>query len=101
MSAPSPEAAAALESLRQLGFRITNDTGARRLIRRDGSQAQLYRLDGKLDVAGHLGNVTSVSRDQAAINAVPIARAIWKDEAERAARGNVKFGKSIESKPYG
>ena len=46
-TAISTEAAAALEELRLLGFKFTGNTGSYRLIRQDGSQAQLYRTDGK------------------------------------------------------
>jgi hypothetical protein len=94
------EAVDALESLRQLGFRITSHTGAHRLIRQDGSQAQLYRLDGRLDVNGYLGLISEVSLDQAAIKGLAVARAILQEESDR-----LKLPRwippSIDSKPYG
>jgi hypothetical protein len=97
----TPEAAAALETLRTLGFRLDSTTGAHRLIRRDGSQAGLYSLKGGFaTTTGHLGNVTDLSADQAAQNAVPLAKAILADEAARLSAGNRKIGKSIESNPY-
>jgi hypothetical protein len=101
MSAPSPEAAAALESLRQLGFRITSDTGAHRLIRQDGSQAALYSLKGGFGTnSGNLGNISDISADQAAINGLVLAQAILADEKARLAMPRW-MPPSLESRPYG
>ena len=96
----SPEAQSAKEQLRQLGFRVQSHTGSYRLIRPDGSQAQLYRADGKLDVTGNLGNVGvshgfEAELDAAVLRALPIAQAILDDEARRLALGNMTFGKAL------
>jgi|ERR1700730_7164859 hypothetical protein len=89
----SPDAAQAIEQLRQLGFKVTSHTGAYRLVRNDGSQAQIYRSDGKLDVNGHLGNITDTTLDRAAVNGLKVAQAILKDEAWRLAMTRLVFGK--------
>ena len=91
--------------LRASGFRVDAQTGSFRLLRSDGSQAQLYSLDGKTSLSGILGSVAEVPYDQALdraiLAAVPIASAILKDEANRLAQGNLTFGKSLASNPYG
>ena len=97
----TPAGIAALETLRQLGFRLDSSTGAHRLIRQDGSQAALYDVRGGFGTGvGHLGNVTDISADNAAVNAVPIAQAILQDEAQRLAMPRFQLP-SIASKPYG
>ena len=101
----SPESARAVLTLRASGFRVDAQTGSFRLLRSDGSQAQLYSLDGKTSLSGNLGSVADVpydlALDRAILAAVPIASAILRDEATRLALGNRTFGKSLESNPYG
>jgi hypothetical protein len=89
----TPQGIAALESLRQLGFRIDSNSGAYRLRRSDNSQAQLYLPTGVLSFNGHLGNITDVTLDTAAINGLKVAQAILKDEAQRLAMPRPQLGK--------
>ena len=87
----SPEAAQAVEQLRQSGFKITSDTGSYRLIRRDGSQA----------ANGHLGNVSNDPEafNRAAINGLKRAQHILKDEAQRVSMTRPVFGKEGSWRP--
>jgi hypothetical protein len=55
-------------------------------------------MSGRLSSTGHLENLTDLSRDQAAINAVPIAKAILRDEAARLAQPRFQVP-SFASKP--
>jgi hypothetical protein len=96
---PYPTAAAAIEALRVAGFKITSDTGAHRLRRLDGSQAQLYRADGKLDANGHLGLVTDTTFDRAAVRGLAVAQEILKDEAARLQLPRPVFGKEGSWRP--
>ena len=89
----SPAGSAALEQLRQLGFKVDSGTGAYRLRRQDGSQAQLYLPNGVFSFNGHLGNVTDVTLDQAAINGLKVAQAVLKDEQQRVAMPRPQLGK--------
>src|SRR5580700_10187285 len=74
----------ALETLRTLGFRLDSKTGSHRLIRQDGSQAQLYDVKGGFGTnSGRLANISDLSRSAAAIAAVKLAQAILRDEAQR------------------
>ena len=101
MSAPSPEAAAALESLRQLGFRVDSTTGSHRLLRSDGSQAQLYSLKGGFGTnSGNLGNIETLTADQAAVAGLALAQKILADEAARLLLPRFT-NPSVESRPYG
>jgi predicted RNA binding protein YcfA (HicA-like mRNA interferase family) len=96
----SPDGSRALETLRTLGFRLDSTTGSHRLLRSDGSQAQLYDVKGGFGInSGRLANISDLSRSDAAIAAVKLARAVLKDESDR-----LKLPRwappSIESNPY-
>jgi hypothetical protein len=89
------EAASAQESLRLSGFRVTSHTGAYRLIRLDGSQAQLYHPEGGFAIdSGCLGNVSNdpAALDAALILGLDLAQRILADEARRAALPRPVFG---------
>jgi hypothetical protein len=84
-----------------MGFHLDSKTGAHRLLRADGSKAQLYDLKGGFGTnSGCIANVTDISRSDAAINALALAKAILKDESARLAMTQFTVP-SLQPKPYG
>ena len=90
---PTPEGLAALEAIRQMGFKLDSSSGAHRLIRSDGSQAALYTASGKMSLSGLIANITDLTQGDAAIAALKVAQAVLADEAARLALPRPIFGK--------
>jgi hypothetical protein len=96
----TPEGLAALEQLRVLGFRLDSSGSAHRLLRSDGSQVNVYRLDGKDCPTGMLGNIPDITRSDAAVAALKIAKASLADQAARSKLPQFQ-NPPINRKPYG
>jgi hypothetical protein len=86
----TPKAAAAIETLRVAGFKLTSDSGSFRLVRSNGEQAE----------HGNLGPVTG-NYDAACVKGLKVAQAVLKDEAARVKLGKRSTGKPLASDPYG